>query len=382
MTAFAFDTVDDVTSDAELINFDRKSIRSLPFLLVNDLRNKPISKRYLIKGVMARGETSAWIGPPGSMKSALMAQASICVANGTDWLGKKNKGAACVVYFALERSDLVSRRLRAHLQKAGLDELPIAVVSYPINLMTPKMVPMIINTIRTIELRLGLSAGLVIFDTFAKLIANGGGDEDKAKDQGAVFANIQRIKNEIDAHIALIGHTGKDETRGSRGSNAILGDVDLMIAITGDNNNKTATVTKANDMAEGPLFSFKSEVHKFGIDDDGDIISVNIIGDETIDVDQSGRRKIGRKLPKAALICLRALREAVAKVGYTAPEGGIIPVGQRVVARSDWRRFAYTLGVSTSNEPRALQQAFNRGLDALLLDAAVGIFEDHCWPIS
>ncbi len=148
----------------ESVNLDRKTTRVLPFLLLKDIRNTPISKRHLIKGVMARGETSAWIGPPGSMKSALMAQASICVASGADWLGKKNKGAACVVYFALERSDLVVRRLRAHVEKAGLGELPIAIVSCPINLMTPKMVPMIIDTIRSIELGFGLSVGLIIFD--------------------------------------------------------------------------------------------------------------------------------------------------------------------------------------------------------------------------
>ena len=48
------------------------------------------------------------------MKSALMAQASISVAAGMDWHGKRNKGAAGVVYFALERADLVKRRLFAH----------------------------------------------------------------------------------------------------------------------------------------------------------------------------------------------------------------------------------------------------------------------------
>jgi hypothetical protein len=49
-----------------------------------------------------------------------------------------------------------------------------------------------------------------------------------------------------------------------------------MIAITGDHI-KMATITKANDMPEGPLFSFKSEVHEFGTNENGDIISVNII---------------------------------------------------------------------------------------------------------
>jgi hypothetical protein len=47
---------------------------------------------------------------------------------------------------------------------------------------------------------------------------------------------------------------------GARGSNAILGDVDVMVEISGDII-RTATVTKANDMPEGPLFSFKSDIH-------------------------------------------------------------------------------------------------------------------------
>jgi hypothetical protein len=124
----------------------------------------------------------------------------------------------------------------------------------------------------------------LIFDTFAKLVAAGGGDEDKAKDQGKVFANIQRIKERMGRpgpgpHVALVGHTGKDETRGSRGSNAILGDADVMVTISGDEI-KTATVTKANDMPEGPLFSFKSETHDFGTDEDGDPITVNIVSSE------------------------------------------------------------------------------------------------------
>jgi hypothetical protein len=45
------------------------------------------------------------------------------------------------------------------------------------------------------------------------------------------------------------------------------------------------------------------------------------------------------------------------------------------------RRFAYNLGVSYSKEQRARQQAFNRGLKALLSEGAVGIWEDYVWPI-
>ena len=65
-----------------------------------------------------------------------------------------------------------------------------------------------------------------------------------------MFANVQRVKNNTGVHVALIGHTGKDESRGARGSNALLGDVDVMVTIGGDEI-KTATVTKANDAPEG-----------------------------------------------------------------------------------------------------------------------------------
>ena len=227
----------------------------------DEMEVDPPAKQWLIKGILARGETSAWIAPPGAMKSALLAEAAICVGAGLDWHGYRNKGAAGVVYFAIERADLVKRRLRAHRQRLGLAGTPICVSSDTIDLTHPEAFKKVIDTIRTAKTILGADIGLVIIDTFAKLIAAAGGDENSAKDQGAVFANVQRVKNNTGVHVALIGHTGKDESRGARGSNALLGDVDVMVTIGGDEI-KTATVTKANDAPEGHLFSFKSEVSR------------------------------------------------------------------------------------------------------------------------
>ena len=168
------------------------------------------------------------------MKSALLAQASICVGAGLDWHGYRNKGAAGVVYFALERADLVNRRLRAHALRQGLKGLPIFVVSSVIDLTNPDAFRKVVDTVRDIERRFGVSVGLIIIDTFAKLIAAAGGDENSARDQGQVFGNVQRVKNNTDTHVALIGHTGKDVNRGARGSNALLGDVDLMVELSGE----------------------------------------------------------------------------------------------------------------------------------------------------
>src|SRR4051794_13482393 len=252
-----------------------------PLVTFDEMEADPPAKQWLIKGILARGETSAWIAPPGAMKSALLAEAAICVGAGHDWHGYKNKGAAGVIYFAIESSDLVIRRLRAHRQRLGLSGTPICVSSDTIDLTHPEAFKKVIDTIRTAKEMVGAEIGLAIIDTFAKLIAAGGGDENSAKDQGAVFANLQRVKNCTGVHVALIGHTGKDESRGARGSNALLGDVDVMVTISGDEI-KTAAITKANDVPEGPLFSFKSEVHNFGTDEDGDPITVNIASSEKV----------------------------------------------------------------------------------------------------
>src|SRR5689334_14557782 len=57
-----------------------------PFQTLDEIMRAPeIGKDWLIKGLVAAGETSAWIAPPGGMKSALMAELSFCVAFGEDW---------------------------------------------------------------------------------------------------------------------------------------------------------------------------------------------------------------------------------------------------------------------------------------------------------
>lgn len=249
-------------------------------------------KAHIIKNIFAWGETSAWIGAPGSLKSSLLADAAIAAASGRDWFGHKNKGVVSVVYFALERADLVRRRMIATAARRGITgKLPIAVVPGIIDLAKPASVEKVVATIKEAEAEFldeeehqGEYCGLAIFDTFAKIVAAGGGDEDKAAHQGAVFTGIQRVKDRLGGggpHVALIGHTGKDESRGARGSNAFLGDADLMVTISGDAV-KTAVVTKANDAPEGPLFSFKSEVYEFGVDEDGDPITVNIVSSDEV----------------------------------------------------------------------------------------------------
>ena len=306
--------------DIKVVQKDRAAtMPGYRLVTFDEMEVAPPAKQWLIKGILARGETSAWIAPPGAMKSALMAQAAICVGAGLDWHSYRNKGAAGVIYFAIERADLVKRRLRAHRQRLGLAGTPICVSSDTIDLTHPEAFKKVIDTIRTAKTILGADIGLVIIDTFAKLIAAAGGDENSAKDQGAVFGNVQRVKNHTGVHVALIGHTGKEESRGARGSNALLGDVDVMVMIGGEEI-KTATVTKANDAPEGQLFSFKSEVFDFGPDEDGDPRTVNIVSSEEVSSHVDVERKSAEpKLSTNQRVMYRLLVDA-GSTGLTVEE--------------------------------------------------------------
>lgn len=354
---------ENIASDIIILQKDRaQTSRGYPFKTFDEMAGESVAKRWLIKGVLARGESSAWIAPPGGMKSALMAQASICVAAGLEWNGKRNKETAGVVYFALERADLVRRRLRAHGALQNLRGLPIAVVSSTIDLTKPDAFKRVIETIQEVERTLGVPVGLVIVDTFAKLIAAGGGDENSAKDQGAVFANLQRVKNATDTHVALVGHTGKDETKGSRGSNAILGDVDVMVTISGDLI-RTATVTKANDAPEGPLFSFKSEVHEFEHDEDGDPITVNVVSSEEVSAQPASRLR--DRWPKGLKLVHEAINAALIERGKDHRVGGDGPLVKatdvKEARRVHMRRYVST-GDGDRNE--AERKAWGRNFKA------------------
>ncbi|WOH53763.1 hypothetical protein [Bradyrhizobium sp. sBnM-33] len=70
--------------------------------------------------------------------------------------------------------------------------------------------------------------------------------------------------------IELIGHPGKDENRGHHGSNAHMGDVDLMVQIKGDGLVKSASIIKISNGQEAPLTHYKIEVAVLGTDDDGE----------------------------------------------------------------------------------------------------------------
>jgi hypothetical protein len=226
--------------------------------------SKVIELDWLVKGALAKGHSSHIFGPPGSGKSGLIGSVAVHLGAGlSQWHGFKIPEKRASVCFAFERADLVQKRLWAEAEREGLGDVPAAVCPGIINLMDPKCVREIIGTMLAAEDRFGIEVGLGIFDTFNKGISAGGGDENQAKDQNRVWGHLRHVHEMMQryhsVHLTGVGHTGKDESRGSRGSNAGQGDNDVEIQISKDGDIKDVAINKANELPEGPLMRFKME---------------------------------------------------------------------------------------------------------------------------
>jgi hypothetical protein len=336
------------------------------------------AKGWIIKNVIAAGETSSWIGPPGAGKSALITDLAIHIASGTDWRGHRSKERCGVVYFALERGELVKRRLIAHAARtmAFPAKLPFSIARQVINLLKPNCIDEIVATIRDAEKHHGCKIGVIVIDTYAKGIAAGGGDENSAKDQNMTLANLRRIQEATGVHIAIVGHTGKDETKGARGSNAFVGDVDMMVQFSGEKDARIAEIIINKDGAEGLLTRYKLEVAVLGKDDDGDDITTAIISADKLD----SAKEISRAtLTKTQRKAMEMLERAIVDSGQDAPVSREYPQGLgKVVTLEVWKACCVKGGLSAGTKESA-DKAFRRAVTDLDAAHRIGTWDGLVW---
>jgi hypothetical protein len=347
----------------------------LPLTYFGEFGDKA-KKRPILKGFLNKGETSSLIGPPKSLKSGLMTEIAVCCAAGQNWRGHSTTEPCGVVIFALERADLYRRRLDAYRLRDGFNDLPIAVAGAVLDLLNPKCVQTIVATVREAEQHFGCAVGLIVIDTYSKGIAAGGGDEDKAKDQNRVAANLRRVHGLVDLHIACVGHTGKDESRGARGSNAHLGDVDLMIQIMGEKT-KTAKVTDANDQPDRVLAQFRAEVVELGADEDGEIETTSIVSNEEVSSPDTG----GGKLSDTQLAALEQLWECIADgENVPRPNDVHVPPKAKGTTLAIWRKRLAAKGIiNPDGNPHEQFKRIHMKLQKL---RKIGVWEGFVWPVT
>ena len=174
-----------------------------------------------------------------------------------------------------------------------------------------------------------------------------------------------------DVHVALIGHTGKDESRGARGSNAHLADVDMMVQIAVDGDIRTATITMINDGVEGVLTQFKLKPITLGQDEDGDDITTAIVSDDRLDTEKEMSRA---RLNKSQRRAMELLERCVIEEGKPAPTSEY-PRGVLVVPMELWQTACFKGGLSPARTKGSADKAFRRAVRDLVAMHRIGIWD-------
>jgi hypothetical protein len=335
------------------------------FILFRDLQASVV-KDWLVAGMLGAGEASVAYGKPGDGKSVLAEDLALHIAAGRDWHGRKVKQGA-VVFVALERRALVVRRAIAFREKQGIADLPFAIAGGVYDFRHKDAAEAISEVAAEVEEQTGMPVVLIVIDTLSRALC--GGDENSSKDMGAIVAATSRMQ-ETGAHILWLHHTPLAADDRLRGHGALLGAVDTTIHVAKHaDGTRTATVMKANDSEEGVTLAFMIEGVTISTDEIGNVTEAPIV----VPIEGAERR------PKAAKVALRALEEAIAEAGETAPVSNHIPQGTRVTTVDMWRRYSYARSISPSDNPRSRRAAFQRATEHLVADGFVNIWNDHAW---
>lgn len=345
---------------------------------------KDVAVRWLIKDIVPAESFMALYGRPGSYKSFVALYLSYCIAAGVPAFDKPaTKGA--VVYIAGEGGAGLRRRWEALRQHHGVtDQIGVYFIKAQLNLRsTLEDADAAIAAIRA----LNIEPALIVVDTFARAFA--GGEENSAKDVGEAVAVMGYMQEQLRAGVLIVHHAGKDESRGMRGSSALLGAVDLeleCVKISQEGATERVgqlTITKQKDGEDGVILGYRMEpISLSQIDPEASSLAVQPIAAASLQA-----QKTASKADKGAGArghtkeALEALRTAIIEAGEIPGAAGVnIPTGVKCVRESLWRN--YFKQVTTAEAGSSERNAWKRAKIYLAGSGAAGHWGEWWWVVG
>ena len=209
------------------------------FLSIDELEALP-PPRWLVPGVLVEGSLAAIYGAPESGKSFLAVDMSMAVAGGLDWHGRPVERGG-VLYIAAEGAPGLGKRVRAWKIEHGAQgqQFEFHLMRDDLNLAAEKD-----GGVRAFAQAVTDELGplrLIVIDTLNQTAA--GADENSAKDMGRYIASMKRLRDATGAAVVVVHHSGKDVSKGMRGSTALLGAMDTTVEVDRDKDRRAITVT-------------------------------------------------------------------------------------------------------------------------------------------
>ncbi|MEX0574332.1 helicase RepA family protein, partial [Enterobacter cloacae subsp. cloacae] len=226
---------------------------------------------YTLKSYLPANSLSSIYGPSGSYKSFLAVSWACHVAAGMKWAGK-SVSAGAVMYVVGEGGIGVPRRIKAWEKKHGVKLNNLYLVNRPVFPVRREEMQEMIKAARDVKSKTGQPVRLIVIDTLARCF--GGNDENDARDMGAFIEGCDVIKRETGATLLVVHHSGKDDTKGARGSSAFRAalDAEFNVRREGDGGAIILTCTKMKDSEEPKQAAFDLRPIELFTDRDGELI--------------------------------------------------------------------------------------------------------------
>ncbi|HCW2950571.1 TPA: AAA family ATPase [Escherichia coli] len=235
---------------------------------------------YVVKGVIPANSLCSTYGASGSYKSFLACSWACHVATGRHWGGRRVAHGS-VMYVVGEGGIGVPRRIKAWEIVNDERVKNLYLVNRPIFPAVPLDVDEMVIASRQVERETGKPVRMIILDTLARCF--GGNDENDARDMGAFIRGCDELKRRTGATVLVVHHSGKDETKGARGSSAFRASLDAEYRIRREGADSEALViscTKMKDAEELKEAAYDLRVVELFTDTDGELITSLVVVDK------------------------------------------------------------------------------------------------------
>ncbi len=336
-----------------------------------------LTGRYLVKNWLDRGAASVVYGESNVGKTFFAMDLAFHVAARVPWHGIKVAGMGNqqwpgkVYYLALEGGSGFVNRICAMRQERPdiFDKIEGEgdFVPWPtsIDLHGATDGEAIVSAIEESN----EPTALVVIDTLAR--AMGDGDENTAKDMGQFVRNVDLIREQTGAHVMVIHHSGKDTSKGARGSGSLRGAVDTEIELTRSGPVVMAEARKQRDMPPDEVFAYTLRSVFIGHDEDGDAVTSAVV--EVAEPVKKTPRLSGQQK-----IAMQAFEDAIAHHGEKR-HGDMFPANRQCVSLEHWRTYCDRHSLTSGEGDSSKRTAFHKVKTALQDKEVIRVVDDYAW---
>ena len=206
---------------------------ALYFQTVNEIMDKMTEPDWLVDRCIERATVTSIYGAPKSGKSFIAIAMACSIASGKDFYGFDTKPST-VLYLAGEGHTAVARRIKSFEQfySRSLDKAPLLISNRGSRIGDDAEFAMLQEVCRDIEREYG-NVGMIIVDTLAR---NYGLNENSTEDMNKFIQRIDELKEEFQASMVIVHHTGHGSNGRARGSSVLPAALDYEFRVDRDKN--------------------------------------------------------------------------------------------------------------------------------------------------